>query len=176
MVTFQFWDRNSAGDLIPQKGIVVIENTALVNEALKLKAQALTLDAKQSEVYNKASEILLASVAKERTDLNILYTPLLHCELKAHVNGLNCDGTERVKDAAADICATHCFEPKYTYDEWSTLKDYRIKEVISSFIVDASIPKRDITEGEKEVFQLLRELASDIGRTSTDTPSSITEG
>jgi hypothetical protein len=176
MVTFQFWDRNVSGDLIPQSGTVTIENTALVNEALKLKAKALQSEEKQAAVYNRAAEMLLQAVATERQELKILYTPLLHCELKAHVGGLNCAGTDRAKDASADICATHCVEPKYTYDEWQSMKDYRVKDAIASFIVDASIPKREVTEAEKAVFQMLRELVDDTGLTSSDTVSSISEG
>lgn len=103
-------------------------------------------------ILEKALELLYKAKNKEESEIEIEYTPLLHYEIVQAKKGFY------KEDDDAHICATHCFNPKKTYEEWRDLKDPTLKTNIAAFIIANSFPEVKQSSEEKEAFQLLQGL------------------
>ena len=163
------WERNSKGELIPCPGKVVITDIKL-EKAIELQKFRLSQvsDENKKAVMARAVQLLEEAHKEKTRTLDILYTPLLHCELVAIQTGLGLDGI-KVQDVEAEICSKHCLDPVKSYIQWRDEKDPTDKKEIATFIVEKSLPKRKTTAKEEEAFRLLQGLilVSDTGLTSS---------
>jgi len=149
MVEVEFWKRGVDEKLIPQEHTITIVSH-LFNEEIekyekKLLAAQISKDEKSTKVYEK----VLIEIKKHFDDTakneKITFLPLLPFEQENIVTKKGCNGIF-VEDMYADICANKCIIPKYSYDEWKSMKNRTFVKAIANEIFEASQSK--LTEEE----------------------------
>jgi hypothetical protein len=154
----EFWERNANSELISQSFNITVANdeiTKYIENSLE-NAKNET-DETKKEVFKKVAELLQNEYESTKIELSLELIPLVSGELRCIIKGDKFDiNGDITTDQEASICAAKCKVPKYTFEQWRDMKDFRVKKAIASKIREISLPKQ--SEKVKEVFQMLRGL------------------
>ena len=157
-----FWERDASGKIIPLEKDLIIENLMFSSEIEKYENLLLQpeLDEVNKDVYKKVIQELKEKAKEYETKVKVKFIPLLNFELRLINKGLSCSGV-LVDDLNAEICATHCLEPKYSYEQWRDSRDAILKSRIAKLIFNNSFPElneKDI-EAKKKILETLQQLS-----------------
>lgn len=171
----EFWERDKAGNLIPQEVELHFHNEHIMDyinmyesNIKNLKEQLLRVQEDGKSILQLEIDKFTALVTKLREHyedskrtMTIGIIPMLPYELDMFFNKkAYYDQNKRIEDAESYICSMKCVNPLYTYEQWRDMKDVKFKKAVLKKILDNSVDDNNELADAKKLVRRLMESQS----------------